>query len=581
MPLRTQNWYDANEARSWPLSDEASAIDNSGVRLPNRFIADLHLAFPLTAGRRAMLSAFTVTKTLVTAVIVAVDSADDPSPLTPLASFSLSKLRRIDPHRQYPLEALYPGVGGWIVLGSSATDGTATAEAYSGRFSHPRQAILLPSTARAYRPLPIPSTGVLGHSQQLTGLVRLRGGNDIEVVKECREIPAHPVPAGSPQCDPDIAVLRDVIVIRLKQRSQPGAVAEENLFDRYRGPCGGRPESGTCGDPPPIEALGTVLPDCCGNIDIVLNGCARLSQVVEKALVDQAGALIEVTTTCGVVIGCDLGLDDACVTPRRLPGPDGRLPNEFDDLCVSLSEVSVSLPPEEPEVSLSFSASDEEQSLAADPELPHCDDFQFNDPDLVVVSGAWEYSPGTPGSPDRVLRTPIDVQSSNVILWDFAHDVLYRRVEAEVVLLDEQTLRHNAAVIANYRQTSPTSGRFSYYLAEIDWDASINGFKLFRLAFFDGNQYSNVFAVPVPNLALEHSYLLRMTAYQNLHLSTSVWLEAELKGVTNPAIAVKIGPLAINNFGPTVGRFGLHTLRAASAFKTFCVSNSIDPLLEP
>jgi len=248
MPIRNQDFYDLNESRPYPLSDEATGVDDDGARLPNRMIADLHISFPKLAGQRAMISAVTVTKNLVTVTILATGTPSDPAAFTPLAAVSLVK--PIDAHRQYPVEALYPGTGGWITFGSSAADDSATAESYFGKFTLPSQSILLPSTTNAYDPLPIPEMSRLYNTTQLTGLVRLLGGNDIEIVAACREIPLAPPPTGQPTCDVLLPQTRDVIVIRLKDSA---GITEQNVFDTYKGPCGKRPESRSCGDPEPIE----------------------------------------------------------------------------------------------------------------------------------------------------------------------------------------------------------------------------------------------------------------------------------------------------------------------------------------
>src|SRR5690606_38579741 len=145
--------------------------------------------------------------------------------------------------------------------------------AYQGRFSSPEQSLILAGLALAYEPPSIPYVGKLGLAAQLSGLVRLAGGNDIEIVRECREIPAYPAgPALS--CDELVTARREVIVFRLADKQTSG----RNVLDHYRGPCSNRPESRNCGDPEPIEFIGAVAPDCCGNITIDLLGCAILSR---------------------------------------------------------------------------------------------------------------------------------------------------------------------------------------------------------------------------------------------------------------------------------------------------------------
>lgn len=577
MPIRNQDFYDLNESRPWPLSDEATAIDDAGNRLPSRFLADLHIAFPLTAGRRAMLSALTVTKTLLTVTILATESPTSPSTFVPLAAISLTK--PIDLHRQYALDSLFPGAGGWIVFGSAAADRTATAEEYNGRFTLPSQSILLPSVARAYTPPPLTNMAKLGNDTQLTGLIRLVAGSDLEIVKECREVPANPVPAGAPACDPDIAQVRDVIVIRLKE-TPPTGTTTRNIFDEYKGPCGGRPESNSCGDPAPIEQLASVPPDCCGNIDIRLRGCATVTKIIQEAVVDRNTNLtLSSKVACGIVIDCGIGLSDACITADRLPTADGTLPNEFTDLCETV--ISITLPdppPDPPEESISFTVIEESESLGFDPTIPFCEDFDTVNSDLVIKNGDFIYV--DLGGGDSVYSTESDEGQAlrNVSVWNFNFDTYYKRVSARIQLRPASAGNlHNGAVVANYHETSPGSGKFQYYLAEIDWDSSVNGFKLFRIAFFDGTNFSTEFAVPVPDLALLEFYDICFSVFKNESVEDGAYLFAQLEGVTNPGINVSIGPLAENNYAPSTGKFGMASNRAATRFIQFCVENTSDP----
>lgn len=102
----------------------------------------------------------------------------------------------------------------------------------------------------------------------MTGLVTLKEGPDIEIVKECWEIP---VRAAYENCEDLNTQSREVIVIRLKNSLGDDS---RNVFDIYKGPCGGRPETRSCGNPEPLEFISGVAPDCCGRITIELRGCA-------------------------------------------------------------------------------------------------------------------------------------------------------------------------------------------------------------------------------------------------------------------------------------------------------------------
>lgn len=575
--IRNQDHYNLNEGRHYPLADTATALDDAGRRLPPWLLADLHVAYPRSAGQRVCLGSCAATRHLVGVVLL----ADDAGTLVPLASISLPQ--PVEPHRQYPLEPLYPGAGGWVVFGRLAAGmSTAGNMEYHGRFSTPQQALLLPGLSRGYRELPIPDVAREGQSLALTGLVRLSGGGDLEIVKECREIPAYPPAPGAAACS-TVSQARDVIVLRLREPALLGA-ASRNVQADYLGPCGGRPESRTCGPPEPIELLGAVTPDCCGNVNIRLRGCARLSEVVEEAQIAEDDEIVTIRQTCGVVIDCSLGLEEACVSPDRLPDLSGRLPHDYPDLCGSVSEVSVSLPPiPPPEESESFQLDETSESLASDPGLPFCDDFETVDPDFIVRAGQFDYVAVESG---LVFSTEGSqgVQLRNVAVWDHEFPTLYKRVSARLELLSGLGQRHNGAVLANYQETSLGSGRFRYYLAEIDWDAEKNGFgyKAFRIARFDGQRFVTELAVPVPTLALGSRYDVLFSIFGREDDPDGAWLQAELYGVDQPGLQIQIGPLAKSEFAPALGRFGMGSASSATRFHQFCVENTLDdPVLGP
>lgn len=760
MPLRNQNRYDLNEATPWPISDEASALDDNGVFLPSELLADLHLSYPLAAGRRAYIGAVTVTANLATVVIMATDSVASPGSLVPLAAVSLPQ--PVDIHRQYALEALYPGTYGWIVFGQGTSRAVASGDMYSGRFTDPVQSVIAPSAARAYSAPPITGVGKLGNATLLTGLVHLEAGNDIEIVKECRAVPSYPPPTGKDDCNVNIPVLREVIVIRLRETVPIGSAGagQLNVYDHYRGPCSGRPESGTCGEPAPIEMLASVQPDCCGNIDIIVRGCARISAVTEEATLDEDDDITDILDACGVIIDCGLGLSESCVTTDRLPAADGTLPSEVEDLCES--QVSISVSVGDIDTSSEFIVSDtfsgagdlsthltdgdahfgelagnnlawvgpttdyviagslltyvgagdlagvtvayggedvdakltlvydgastadasillrhdgddtglrvtveftptttkvlleqmtdgvvvgliDTGDLAAsaagtyvlwarddlatlrggidgvvatsvvtadfvgnaraglilssniaadkfvvadrntfnffdpdaatpDPSLPYSNDFSTEDADVIVAQGLFVYQ----NIPPKVwsTNTTTAVALRNISLYDDDFDPLYKRLTARARLLTAPIgSLHNASVIANYRETTPGSGRYQFYLAEIDWDGFYQGYKLFRIARYNGSTFSTLLAYPVPELSLNELYEISLDIVGDLEDDDRAWLTARLVGLGSSGIDLTISDLSVQDFAPTIGKFGMMANRAATRFEQFTIEN--------
>ena len=305
MQTRNADWYNLNEQRCWPLSDAATQIDDRGQRLPSDILSDLVLRFPKATAAEAFLSAVTISPRLVTLIISAAD--DDHTPLA-----SLSVLRPVEPGVQLPLQSEDGVSYGRVVLGSGLSRVVETSETLSYRFSLPAQSRLASRAARPFRQPEIASLGVAGDRRALTGDVWLLGGSDVESRGEVRVIEGKRKLVG---------------VLRLKDKSEASA-SVLNLSETYAGDCGQRPESKNCRDGIPIEAINEVIPDCCGRIFIEFRG-AEPFEITNDEL-------------NGVGVDYAFNLEDACVTPARLPDSRGRLPNEYPDLCTPVAQPLVS-----------------------------------------------------------------------------------------------------------------------------------------------------------------------------------------------------------------------------------------------
>lgn len=362
--IRNQNFYDLNAGRAYPLDDRATRTGDGGERLPNAALVDLNLRFPAALGEYAFLSSLAVTPTLVTATFLAgPDPAAPPAAFAPLAAVTA---RRPAAGRPVALDALHEGVGGWVVFGPAE-------EPFSGRFSTPAQGLLLPRCARPYRPLPVRSVRKAGAGAGLTGVVALKGGGDIEIVSAERVVDG---------------AARRVVVVRLNSFS-----AGRNVFDLYKGPCGGRPETDTCGRPG-VEFFNTVAPDCDGNIRLTFTG--------ETVAVPYAGS------SEGLVLTHPLGLTEACTRDDRLPDRTGRLPNEYDDGCTSEFEGQYPEPDDDVdtggEVPPVHGEPTTSSEVAACPPLPVTETFDDGDAEQFrAVSGEFGFaaddSPAAPAAP--------------------------------------------------------------------------------------------------------------------------------------------------------------------------------------
>lgn len=322
MVIRNNDWYNLNSTRHYPLDDTATG-DANGGDLPSNILVDCRIRFPRLAGKFAYIGSVNVTDNLVSVTFLAVETVlsekDTAAPhiISDFAPLAVVTVVNPDENRPYPIEALYPGVSGWVVFGGGIS------EPYHGDFARPEQAMLTPSAARWYTGLPIPSVQKEGVADTLTGLVRLKGSNTVSVT----------APAEGRTIN---GITRRAIVIAV--RDELGLISLEGLT----GPCGKRPESRTC-DALPIEYINTVDPDCDGNINIRFIG--SLLTTYPYASLSSSSEI----PTAGIEIDFGLGVTDACVTQECFPDDTGKLCNDYGDLCLesessqSLSESSLSL----------------------------------------------------------------------------------------------------------------------------------------------------------------------------------------------------------------------------------------------
>lgn len=310
MTVRNVQWYDLNAGRSYPIDESATRTDDDGVALSDDVITDLSIRMPIAAGTKLFLSDLCVTAGgLVTAAFSVTDDSELES-LYDRPGLVISVLRP-EPGKCYMMRGEHETVGGCIVFG----DGIL--KPIRQRFTSWTQSLVCPRAVTWYNDWQV--QGIKKpYGTPLTGLIRLKAGNDIEIVKACREIPDGNTGDG---CDNESSVAREVIVIRLKNNTATNA----NVFETYSGVCG-RPESNSCPDPQPVEFIAGVRPDCCGKITIEFKGCATPGEIVNGGN--------------GVVVDCGIGLAAVCVNPTHLPDEDGRLPNEYDGDSESSEAIS-------------------------------------------------------------------------------------------------------------------------------------------------------------------------------------------------------------------------------------------------
>jgi len=294
MALVYAGWMNSNELRNYPLHDNATKRSADDVILPDNILADMNIMVPESAGRFVYVSSVMLTPGLVSLTFLATDYdplAPEPSSsssssssvgMIPLAAITVQK--PVVLYKNYPIEALYPGVAGWVAFGSGVNEISSA----SFRFVEPLDGLLASKAVRAYKDYPVQSLGKTERLATLTGLILLRGEGDVVVGSAVRTING---------------LKREVIAIGLDIATLP-----ENMLRKYAGDCGERPEDQTCAKGKPFLTVNGVIPDCDGNIDIIFEGLD-----VTQVRVDH-----------GMVIDLPIGLDDVCSTfdPERYDPAD-------------------------------------------------------------------------------------------------------------------------------------------------------------------------------------------------------------------------------------------------------------------
>lgn len=563
MATTNAHFYARNESRSYPLDDNASAVSAAGVALPPSVLADLSLRYPATLGRHPFLASLCVTPRLVSLTVAAAGDPDDPATFSPVASFTSAR-DEVEPYRHYPLAAQAGGCGGWVVFGAGVADPAPAA--FSGRFASPAAGGLAPRAARPYRPLPVTSLGGLYAAAAMGGVVDLAAEEPLEVAAEVREVDG---------------VARTVAVVRLVEPAAPAGTAASGqggvpgVFQRFAGPCGGRPESGTCGEPEPVQFLNAVGPDCGGNLTIRFSGCAAITPVTGDA---HGG--------CGVVVDCGVSLADACA-PSRLPADDGRLPGDYDDACPPDSEdaadsVGAGSPP--PAGGPGNYYSDVSESLHYRAGfLPYSENFDgFSAPPPAVPAGwrivtgrfASDHDVSVPGRRDWSTDNVLSRSRRNLAIWE-GPDVFTvgRRVVTSVRCFKAGPAQ-NGGLVLNWRPAPDFTGRYVFHCLQLDLVAQSLG-----VYYFNGTRLVPTSAVAtVPGVRVDRWYKLEAVIAAagggNVTVTGRLYdgdhTLADEEGTTKLAEVT----LTTANYYPDTGRFGLYADRSPTRWAFFRVTEA-------
>jgi len=593
MPNTQQNWMNTNASRQYPVDDAASGTTDSGKQLPADLIVDLHLRWPAAKGQYAFVSGITITRNIVTAVILAAESMTATGDFIPLASITLRQ-----PVAEYAMHSLTPltdGVGGFIAFGDVSED-------WSLRFATASQSMLGPRVARPYGELPVSSIRKLGRVDGLTDIVNLRGENDVEVVKATRIIDGQ---------------LRDAIVIRLKSQT-----ATRNPLAIYTGPCGSRPESNTC-EQPGIQSINGIIPDCNGNIDIDFKaltavGYHECGGQFAGVTLDQPLTLADVCpvrkpvrfngkdycnggaslslpfygeppgTGGGDPVIPPIGSSNSVVVCRELPFQDC-----FDSVIdaawvtkIGAFQLVDSDPSPEypcPVESCPPAATSKifedvfddvngddiwngvfstDAAVAAQVFHDVFDDVNGDD----VWNGVFSYAttPGPSLSCTEVFIQSIqlnDIAKRNIVVWEdcATGSTLGKKITTQLQLIDTSP-QHNAGIVLNHRTVDPyTNPRVNFMVAQIDKDTN-----QLQLSRFNGTTMilENAVTPAIPFL-FDDWFEMQVTVTST---AGAALISITVRNVTAPTWPAVTLNLLTSLWGSTDGYFGVHTLKSIANF---------------
>jgi len=549
MPVRNQNWYNLQETRRYPLDDISTGVDDAGAPIRDSIIVDCQLRFPSNLGNYAFVSAITISPGIVTVLFSAAATIDDIENFTPIAAISLPK--PIQKNSNYNITPLAPGVAGWIAFGAG------TDELFTGKYSTPKQTLLQPRSGRPYRPLPIPTIGKLSLATALSNIITLEGASP--VVANYRRLVVD---------DEDV----DAIVFELQGETQ-----DANPLKDLLGPCGKRPESGTC-DKPAIQTINGVSPDCAGNIVIEFDGFTGLP------FADCGG--IDILTA--------ISLQETCDSTKP--------PRQYSNLCAPTSAGSDfwpnpldQIPPAPlPEIYSSISLPAEEVDCLT---LPACYDFTAGTaPNFKTIRGLFVFDsllapavcpPPPVSSSDysdsaadisskainelssMTLATPhltytaADIAGTNLtILQNCATDWALNKTITAQLMIRSSGLRRNGGLVINYRAARPAFNVPTNYLLLL-LEVESATVKLLR---FNGSTFVKEYETNYP-VQPNKWYDISVTPIPN---NNTVLMQCLVKLThdTGPQLNAAID---IANYGNPVGQCGFYTTQSYTSFNKLVI----------
>lgn len=540
MAILNQNWYNLQSTRSHPLDETSTGADDTGALIRNDILVDCNVRFPSTLGTYMYVQALTVSPGLVT-VVLGVGETPDAAGVT-VATVSVPK-----PVRSYvnlPVSALVPGVSGWLVFGPGIDT------PFSGRYSTPRQSLLAPRCARMYAALPVPTIGKLGLGTSLTGVVALAAETPLRAVY----VPELGTVVDGHSGEP-VVTAKQAIVLALDQTLTTSVF---NPLQAFLGPCGQRPESGTC-PKEPIEAINGLVPDCNGNIELVFDGFTTRSVVgCDPANPEQCCGL-DILTDAGLSQTCSANLPDpqrefvdACCTPQPGQSPDA--------YCWADPVPPIDIIIDEP-VEFNYACAS----------LPLCVDFSScgASPHMLTLSGAFSAEQtvapplcGASGTSTNHYTYASTGNAINIALFkNCATDWAMNRTISAELKISSNGIDRNGGVVLNYRQVVDETSIVTTYIAVVV-DVSRGRLRVLR---YNGSVFTEEHYVPL-QARTNFWYVVSATPVENSNGTVTLHYSA---AGSNGTVS---GTVTLNTYGDPVGQAGLFTRQSYTYFNRFTIA---------
>jgi hypothetical protein len=545
MSIRNQNWYNLQSTRRYPLDETSTGDGDDGTTIRDDIIVDCHIRFPRTYGEYLYVQGITVSAGLVTVLFGAADNVQATTGVT-IAAVSVPKPAASNVN--YAVSGLIPGVSGWVVLGPGIDTN------FVGRYTKPIQSLVSPRCGRPLRALPVSTIGKLGVATSMQGLVTLTATTPVTVTY--REN------AGDVTLGYSTGVIGQAKQALVFELDRALTTDTYNPLALFLGPCGQRPESGTC-PKTAIESINGIAPDCNGNIQLEFPG------FFPQPITGCNPAHPE--RCCGIDVLSDLSLSETCLAgvtdPRK----------EFNDICCTPQ-------PDKPVDEYCWADPVPTIDVVVDElldfnytcaTLPVCVDFASCGPSGRMLTAAGAFTAAQTNAPNLCNSTTTagnhftyasTGNGINIALFkNCTSDWALNRTISAQLKISSKGVDRNGGVVLNYRQVIGTSSISTTYIAVM---LDVNRSRL-RVLRYTGSSFIEEHFVTVRG-KVNTWYTVYATPVANG--DGTVTLNFAVAELNAPGVPAVNGSVTLSNYGTPTGQAGIFARQSYSYFNQFRIN---------